>query len=230
MKQFDNYRKIYRYINHIDESNPQYETHIIISHLYKYLEDYLNIINIQFKRIAQTEKEMEPLSNHSVQKFNDRLLFTKLWGDIHFLLIAIEKSYNITIKLYNKLSKHTKSKQIKNSDDYITKKRLRNMLEHMDDNLTDGLEKSKKVVSNYSYHNINWFDNQYSSLSDNTLKLKNYKFKIEENSLNFLYNYYDEITSILNKEYVLPVKKDVDNFWIGFEQFKNRSNNNPTKQ
>lgn len=223
MKQFDNYKKIYRYIEHIDKSNPQYETHIIISHLYKYLEDYLNVITIQFKRIQQTKKEMEPLANQSIEKFNDRLLFTKLWADIHFLLIAIEKSYNITIKLYNKLSMKIKSKQIKSSDDYIAKKRLRNMLEHMDDNLTDGLNESKRIIPNYSSHNINWFDNQYGFISDNTLKLKKYKFKIEETSLNLLYNYYDEITSILNKDYVLPVKKDADAFWESFEKWRNNN-------
>ncbi|EDK33927.1 hypothetical protein [Clostridium kluyveri] len=180
MKQFDNYKKIYKYIEHIDGSNPQYETHIIISHLYKYLEDYLNVITIQFRRIEQTKKEMEPLANQSIEKFNDRLLFTKLWTDIHFLLIAIEKSYNITIKLYNKLSMETKSKQIKSSDDYITKKRLRNMLEHMDDNLTDGLNESKRIIPNYSSHNINWFDNQYGFISDNTLKLKNINLKLKK--------------------------------------------------
>ncbi|KEH96876.1 hypothetical protein Z962_05815 [Clostridium botulinum C/D str. BKT12695] len=218
MKKFDNHKNIYKYIEHILDYKPEYETHMIISNLYKYLENYLNLVSIQFERINQTYIDLDPLSNHSIKKFEDKLLFTKLFGDIHFLLISAEKAYNISMNLYKKLSLKQKSIEIHNSKTYTNLKKIRNMLEHMDENLMDGLDKSKKIIPHYSYSNVNWFDSQYGTLSDNTIKLKNYEFKIEEKSLEYLYNCYDNITYIITSRYVLPIKKEVDDFWNAFYQ------------
>jgi len=67
----------------------------------------------------------------------------------------------------------------------------------------------------------NWFVNDFSTLGNNTYKLGNYEFELSENNLSILYSYYSEITSILIKEYVEPVKETVDRIWQSIEKYEN---------
>lgn len=211
LKQFNNYKNVYRYLDYYCDINLKDNSKIskynAISNLYQYFEEYLNIINIQFERLQINRDELSMLANCSITEFEDELKFTKLFADIHFLLIAIEKSYNIAIKLYGYLDLQSKSLKIKQSMDYLSKKRIRNSIEHMDEN----------IIKPSTIDHQNWFISDFYTLRENTYKLGDYELELSENNLSILYSYYSEITSILIKEYVEPVKETVDRIWQSIE-------------
>ena len=211
MRQFDNYKNVYIYLDYYcdinSDNNAEISKYNAINNLYMFLEDYLNITSIQFKRLKADNEELYLLSNQKIDTFEDKLKFTKIFADIHFTLVSIEKSYNIVIQLYNKLNLKSKGTEIKKSSDYLSKKRLRNILEHMDEN----------IVLPSDINHSNWFIHDNSVISNNTYTLKGYEFKLSLDSVSLLYSYYDEITSILMKDYVEPVKDTVDKIYLSIK-------------
>ncbi len=214
MKQFNKYKNVYLYLDHYCDMNLNNNTEVsrykAISNLYMFLEDYLNITSIQFERLQTDKKELDLLANQKIDNFEDELKFTKLFADIHFLLVAVEKSYNITKELYNQLLLPEKSTAINSSSDYKLKKQLRNKIEHMEE----------YIIKPSTLFKDNWFVHDSFTLSNNTFKLGKYEFDLSENTLTLLYDYYDEITSILMKDYVEPVKETVDKLWASWELLK----------
>lgn len=214
MRKFDNYKDIYLYIDHYCDinlnNNVEVSKYNAINNLYMFLEDYLNITSIQFERLIADKKELDLIANQKIDTFKDKLKFTKIFADIHFTLVSIEKSYNIVIQLYNKLNLKSKGSEIRKSSDYLSKKRLRNILEHMDEN----------IVLPSDINHSNWFIHDTGVISNNTYEIKGYKFELSVDSISLLYSYYDEITSILMKDYVEPVKETVDKLWASWELLK----------
>ncbi|NFA44382.1 hypothetical protein EXM65_17920 [Clostridium botulinum] len=204
MKQFDNYKNIYKYLDYYCYSNYNNNAEIIrykaIINLYKFLEEYLNITSIQFERLKFDRNDLDLISNKKIDTFEDELKFTRIFADIHFLLVSIEKSYNIIIELYNQLLLQEKSISIKTSSDYKLKKQLRNKIEHMDE----------YIIKPSTLFHDNWFVRDSFTLTNNTFKLGKYEFELSESNLSLLYHYYDEITLILTKDYVQPVRENVD--------------------
>lgn len=216
IREFDNAHNCYRYIEHVLEESPEYEYRMLLSNMFESLDDLLNTCVIQLQRISTDSSNLENPSKFTNNDFSRRLSFTKLWADCYFFLNTVERAYRLTKRIYIHLGETQKAQSINDDFNFNNLRIIRNCIEHMDENLTDGLQKSKKYLHDYQYRNINWFNTQYRGMTDNTIELKGHKFKFDESSLKYLYECYDDITSIITNRYVSPNKKNVDEFWKPF--------------
>lgn len=214
MRQFDNWRNTYLYLEHMTEDDPEYESRMLLSHMLKHLDNYLNTCVIQLHRISEDTFNIEKASEQSHNNFQYHLTFTQLWSDCYFYLNVVERSYRLIEKIYLHLNMPQRAKELWNSSIFKEMKSVRNIIQHMDENLEDGLEKSKPYLKRFEYHNINWFDSQYGQMDGNmVIRLKEHEFGFNESSMEALYSYYDEISKIINERYVKPNKENVDAFW-----------------
>lgn len=218
MKIFNKHEQFYKYIEHAPEKNTDYETRIIISNIYSFLEDYLNIANFQFERIDKRYEEMDKVSKYPSGDFRRRIPFLKFKGDVHFLLISIEKAYNLIMQLYMKFNIKSICLEVKNSDEHTNINRLRNKLEHMEENLDDDWNKSKNKMLDVFKSSVNWFAHDLRSYGDKTVKIGDYSLVLTPDSLTHLYSCYNDVTKLINDKYVIPDKDEIDKFWANFRK------------
>ena len=137
-------------------------------------------------------------------------------GDLHFLFISIDKVYSLSIKLLNLLEDTAAASSLSHSEQRMNLKHLRNNLEHMDEKLTTEDQKYKKPwYAASEYHN--WFSSQWGSISDNSIKLGNGSFILDESSFSQLWDTYDNILCILQKKYISVNKELVDRIFDGLK-------------
>jgi len=137
-----------------------------------------------------------------------------LFGDIHFLLIATEKSYMLSFELLELLDCKEIRRFEETSEIFLAVKHIRNNLEHMNENLTCHDSKYNKCIEERGWY-TNWFNRQWSSMTNSTIKLGKYSFSICEDSFMPLWKLYDNILSIISTKYVLSNKEIVDRIFSG---------------
>ena len=81
MRTFHTYHDIYLYIEPLTDDEPDSRTRHQISNCFCFLEDYLNLTTNQYMRVKDNREKISSLSEHI------------MFGDLHFLLIAIDKAY-----------------------------------------------------------------------------------------------------------------------------------------
>lgn len=206
MRKFENYQKIYRYIVSLDCQHPDYRKCHQIQNLFLYFEDYLNLTTNQWKRIANNMAELNllPCSGKFVQ---DDLLV--LLGDIHFMLISLEKAYKIAFRLLLLLDNKPLYEEARSSFLYTNVKQIRNCLEHMDENLTEKDTKNNHFTQSYSSY-TNWFCQQWGTIVNDKIILGKYSYELSEDSLYPIQNLYNSISKLIDEKYVLPNKEDYD--------------------
>lgn len=206
MRTFENYHKVYLYIEPLIDEDPDFQKRKHVSNLFCFLEDYLNLSTNQYIRVKENYDTLKLCSE------NKRDLYYKMntmFGDIHFMLIAMEKSYSLSIRILEILGQTDLANAVNQSDNYKTVKFIRNNLEHMDDKLT--IEDYKYRESWYSDdRHTHWFARQWGSIHGNTIKLGNRSFSIDQSSFLFLWNLYDQIFKIITDEYITPNKSKVN--------------------
>lgn len=206
MRIFENYHKVYPYIEALNDNAPDHETRWMISDLLSFLEDYLNITTNQYIRV---KKKLEYLSGGVEKSTSLHQELNIMFGDVHFMFIAIGKAYSISLQLLKKLERPDLVFAITTSEHYKTMKFFRNNLEHMDEKLTkqnDGNEKEWYSQNTRSH----WFSRQWGVMNGTKISLGNYAFSIEEKSISPLWEIYDQIFEIIEKKYIDPDKEKID--------------------
>lgn len=211
MRTFHTYHDIYLYIEPLTDDEPDSRTRHQISNCFCFLEDYLNLTTNQYMRVKDNREKISSLSEHTWE-LHDTLNI--MFGDLHFLLIAIDKAYSLSIKLLNLLGETASASSLSHSKYRMNLKHFRNNLEHMDEKLTTEDQKYQEPwYSDSEYHN--WFSSQWGSMSGDLIKLGNYSFTLNESSFAQLWDAYDNITSIIQDKYISKNKEIVDQIWNG---------------
>ena len=206
MRTFENHHKVYLYIEPLVDGEPDERKRKHISNLLCFLEDYLNITTNQYIRVKENYESLFKPDN------TKRELYYKMnimFGDIHFMLISMEKAYALSIRMFEILGRIDAADTIRKSEDYKIVKFFRNNLEHMNDKLTVEDHKYRESWYSNDYH-THWFARQWGGMRGNTIKLGPYSFNIDESSFAFLWDSYDQIFKIITDEYVIPNKINVD--------------------
>lgn len=205
----NNYINLYKYIEPLNDDEPDAERRYTISKLYKFLERYINASFIEIDRINESNNMLDKISNKHITNNKDKKVITTLFCDSHFLIISLEKCYQLIIELFNLLDEINKSNEIRSSSNFIKVKRMRNSIEHMNENLLDDKIKSQKY---FDFNTIghNWLSSQLSTISDNSITIKDYTLNLSQESLDILLLYYSTINDIINTKYVIPNKELVD--------------------
>ena len=136
MRTFHTYHDIYLYIEPLTDDEPDSRTRHQISNCFCFLEDYLNLTTNQYMRVKDNREKISSLSEHTWE-LHDTLNI--MFGDLHFLLIAIDKAYSLSIKLLNLLGETASASSLSHSKYRMNLKHFRNNLEHMDEKLTTEL-------------------------------------------------------------------------------------------
>ena len=211
MRTFHTYHDIYLYIEPLTDDEPDSRTRHQISNCFCFLEDYLNLTTNQYMRVKENKEKLRSLEAHTWALHDTANI---LFGDLHFLLVAMDKAYTLSIKLLNLLDESETASLLSHSEARMNIKHLRNNLEHMDEKLTSQDQKYQETwYSDSEYHN--WFSSQWGSLDDNTIKLGAGSFVIEETSFTELWETYDKILSVIQDKYVSVNKETVDRIWNG---------------
>ena len=206
MRFFENYQKVYPYIEALNDNAPDKETRWVISDLLSFLEDYLNISTNQYMRV-KCKLEYLLAGKEKTASLHQELNI--MFGDVHFMFIAMGKAYSISLQLLEKLERHDLVHFITTSEHYQIMKFFRNNLEHMDEKLTkqnNGREREWYSANSRSH----WFARQWGVMNGTEISLGDYTFSIEEDSLFPLWEIYDQIFEIINEKYVSPNKEKVD--------------------
>lgn len=220
MEKYNKHKSIHKYMTFLSDPNTDSDYYVkhTISALYKYLENYLTISTNQLNRV---NAEM----NNILQQSKDNPTYPGIEydvkihsGDLHFLLISLEKCYSLSMQIYSEFNLKEKQMAIKNSTKYKIVKQIRNCLEHMDENLSDDstLHPEYREISPYpSSSDTNWFEKAWGSqfLNKIIFRKKNnkiYILKLDLNTLNDIITYYDDISNIIDKKYIRPNKNIVD--------------------
>lgn len=211
MRTFENYHNIYLYIEPLTDDDPDLKKRYQISNTLKYLEDYLNITTNQYNRIVENETNLNLYPNSS-KELHQHLVI--LFGDIHFLLIATEKSYLLSFELLELLDYKEMRHSGEKSETFRSIKHMRNNLEHMNENLTCHDSRYNRCIEERGWY-TNWFNRQWSGMIGGTIELGKHSFSICEDSFTPLWDLYDNILSIIEKKYVLPNKETVDRIFSG---------------
>lgn len=202
MRTFNNYSNVYKYILPLNGKEPSFNVHCQVQNLFCYFEDYLNLTTNQYERIQKCIAELSLLPSSG--KFVSRNI-SILFGDIHFLFIALEKSYKLSFELLRLLGNEALSIESRNSPEFVNVKQIRNCIEHMDENLTIHDSRYNTYVPEYGSY-TNWFSRQFGTIMDNVIELGKYRFAICEESFSHIWNLYDIIFESLQKIYVIPNK------------------------
>lgn len=211
MRTFHNYHDIYLYIEPLTDDEPDSRVRHQISNCFCFLEDYLNLTTNQYMRVKDNREKIFSIPPHTWE-LHDTINI--MLGDLHFLFISIDKVYSLSIKLLNLLEDTAAASSLSHSEQRMNLKHLRNNLEHMDEKLTTEDQKYKKPwYAASEYHN--WFSSQWGSISDNSIKLGNGSFILDESSFSQLWDTYDNILCILQKKYISVNKELVDRIFDG---------------
>lgn len=215
MQKYNNYKSLYKYIEPLEDMHldKQYSSRYRISTLYKYLEKYLTITSNQLSRVIDEINTISTLAGDTGKYSNIDYDVTIYSGDLHFFIIALEKCYILSSKLYDALGCKQSSTDTKQSTAFINIKKIRNHLEHMNENLADMSTMDSKHP-NYS-PNSNWFDCTWSGhdlykIEIITPKNQIYSLSLNKDTLNDIISHYDNITNIINEKFVKPNKELVD--------------------
>lgn len=176
-----------------------------------FLEDYLNLTTNQYMRVKDRYDKLKNHPQHGKILHQQMNIF---FGDIHFMLIAAEKSYTLAIRLLEILGENKAADAAFKSESFKTIKFFRNNLEHMNDKLTVEDYKYRKPWYSDDYH-THWFSRQWGSMNGDTVQLGDKTFSINEHSFEPLEKLYDTIFSIIQERYVLPNKELVDKLFEG---------------
>ena len=169
MRTFENYHKVYLYIEPLVDGDPDEQKRKHISNLLCFLENYLNITTNQYIRVKSNYECLFQLDNKRELSYKMNIMF----GDIHFMLISMEKAYALSIRIFEILERIDTAKTVRNSEDYKIVKFFRNNLEHMNDKLTVEDHKYREPWYSNDYH-THWFARQWGSMHDKTIKLGPY--------------------------------------------------------
>ena len=206
MRIFHNYHDIYLYIEPLTDTDPDAHIRHRISNCFYFLESYLNLTTNQYARVKENKEKLNSLEAHTRELLDTANI---MFGDLHFLLISMDKSYALSIKLLSLLGEPEAASLLSHSETRMNIKHLRNNLEHMDEKLTSQDQKHKEPwYSDSEYHS--WFSSQWGTMNDNSIKLGANSFVIEETSFTQLWETYDNILSIIQNKYVSANKEIVD--------------------
>ncbi len=211
MRTFENYHNVYLYVEPLTDDDPDLKKRYQISNTLKYLENYLNITTNQYNRIVENRTNLYLYPNSSKALHQHLVIF---FGDIHFLLIAVEKSYLLSFELLDLLDCQELHHSEERSETFQSIKHMRNNLEHMNENLTCHDSRYNRCIEERGWY-TNWFDRQWSGMTGNTIGLGKHSFSICEDSFTPLWDLYDNILSVIEEKYVLPNKETVDRIFSG---------------
>ena len=199
MRTFDNSYGTEKYILPLLLDDPDYEIRLSISNMFTYLDDFMNILMLELSRIDDDNSKLNSLINRRIEKFEDRLCLTALWADYYFFLNTVERTYRLVKELYKKLGEHEKARHIEESTAYNNARRTRNKIEHLYENLSD---------------NSKQFYAQHRSMGPkNEITIDGVAFSASEDSLQLLYQIYDDVSNIIKEKYIVPNKEVVDRIW-----------------
>ena len=206
MRIFHNYHDIYLYIEPLTDTDPDVHIRHRISNCFYFLESYLNLTTNQYARVKENKEKLNSLGTHTQELLDTANI---MFGDLHFLLISMDKAYALSIKLLSLLGESETASLLSHSETRMNIKHLRNNLEHMDEKLTSQDQKHKEPRHPDSgYHN--WFSSQWGTMNGNSIKLGANSFVIEEALFSQLWETYDNILSIIQNKYVSANKEIVD--------------------
>ena len=204
MRTFDNSYGTDKYILPLLLDDPEYEVRASISNMFTYLDDFMNTLMLELERIQEDNQKLEKLRKQRVERLEDRLCFTALWADYYFFLNTVERTYRLAKELYKKLGEYDKERQIDQSISYFNARRIRNKIEHLYENLSDEHKQ---------------FYSQHRSMGPkNEITIDGISFSASEDSLQLLYQVYDDISNIIKEKYINPSKKVVDRIWSRIER------------
>lgn len=199
MRTFDNSYGTYKYIIPLLLDAPDYELRASIYSMFHCLDNFMNTIALELNRINKDNAALEEMANRRIERFEDRLWFTALWADYYFFLNTAERAYRLAMKLYEKLCFPEKSKEIRESKIFNDTRLMRNKIEH----IYEGLAKHGE-----------YFSRQYGSMKgNNRIEIDGISFEASENSLQLLYQIYDDISKIITEKYIDPNREVVDRIW-----------------
>ena len=204
MRTFDNSYGTNKYILPLLLDDPEYEVRASIANMFTYLDDFMNTLMLELDRIQEDNHKLENLGNQRVERLEDRLCFTALWADYYFFLNTVERTYRLAKELYKKLGEHDKERQIDQSISYFNARKIRNKIEHLYENLSDEHKQ---------------FYSQHRSMGPkNEITIDGISFSASEDSLQLLYQVYDDISNTIKKKYIDPSKTVVDRIWNRIER------------
>lgn len=172
--------------DNIPINHKEYQAFRKLYRIYKSLGRYINAAILQFNRIEEWAIQQKSLGDRIVS--GDDLIETELiFSDLHFLIISIDRCYELESELYAHILGKDKSKKFDHIKEVNDIRIMRNTLEHHETELlNDYKNKRYKIEQVYEDNGWSWIEYQLSSL-------KNGKFKIKDKSLELSYHLFDTI-------------------------------------
>lgn len=200
MRRFDKAHNARKYILPLDSSAPDSRVRETVANMYAYLDDYMNTLTLELVRIEETDHKLDEIADRPVEKFEERVLFTYLWADYYFFLNTVERTYRLVQRLYKSLGEEEKAEKIKAGMDWENIRSIRNGIEHLDERITRS--------------NGEEFYTQHRSMDEEKeISIDGSTFAANEDSLQLLYQIYDDISNIIEQKYIEPNRETVDKIW-----------------
>lgn len=215
MEQYDNYKTLYKYIEPLDDiyTDTQYLNRYHVSTLYKYLEKYLTITSNQLKRVINEANTISTLAGDKGKYPGIDYDVSIYSGDIHFFVIALEKCYALSSKLYIALDCKQDSQNVNQSNAFVNVKKIRNHLEHINEKLSDMSTMNPEhpcFSPNSNWFDYNWSGHDLYEIDIVTPKGEAYFLSLDITALNDIISHYKKITNIIVEKFVKPNKEIVD--------------------
>lgn len=179
----------YLSVNSIILNDPKNRDVRRLYRLYVLLGRYYNTCILQFNRIeewASCQKEKGSRSVAAPELYD----FSSIYADIHFLLIAMERCYQLEAELYHLLWDNKKKKWFLRQTEVKDVLTMRNTLEHMEEYINkDDNNKIYNLPEEYEKYGYSWMEKQLFSINNGVFLLKDKKLVFSKIMFNHIYEH-----------------------------------------
>lgn len=168
------------------------------------LERYICISTIQQDRVIEGVKKIASKGSH-ISTDDELPDIYLIYADLHFLLISLEICYKLELQLFDMLYKTLDKKDLENSTVCTNIRRMRNALEHMDENLVSKSKAEYDIPETYA--SFNWLEYQMTTLQRGVFTIKNMSIDLTSDLVEEICAYYQKILRYI---YHLPHDKNFE--------------------
>lgn len=171
-------------IDSIILTDKKYHHFRVLYRKYKLMGRYLNSAIMQYNRIEEWARKQKELGSRKVKGI-DMLESEQVITDIHFLLLAMDKCNKMQVSLYYSLFGNNEGFSFSHSEYTTTIRKMRNILEHMDENIGNDSKNTKYNLEQiYKDNGWSWLEFQLLSLHKGKFALGNYTLEFSTEMFN----------------------------------------------
>lgn len=179
----------YLSVNSIILNDPKYHDIRCLYRPYILLGRYYNACILQFNRIEEWASRQKEKGSRLV-KSPELYDFSSVYIDIHFLLISMERCYQLEAELYRLLWGNKKRKWFLRQSEVKDVSTMRNALEHMEEYINKDEDNEKyNLPEEYSKHGFSWMERQLSNIKDGVFQIKDKQLIFSKIMFNHIYEH-----------------------------------------